>query len=135
MDDLIPLVAVGGLWIMIIAVVGLGVWGSVIKRRENAETLRRAIDAGYKLDPQSLEALERPIKSADDDLRSGLTLTALALGLGACFGLYAGGFAPGGTDAGFGFAIAGIIVGAIGFGRLVAGMMRRPKRGNTEGEA
>lgn len=124
-DDIIPLVAVGGLWLMIFGIVAVSVWGSVYKRRDTNEVLRRAIDAGHKLDAETLSALERPIRSADDDVRSGITLTALALGLGACFGLFASGLAPGGNSAGFGFAIAAIIVGAVGIGRLAAGYARR----------
>jgi hypothetical protein len=127
-EELIGLVAVAGLWIMIVAVAWISVWGGVEKRRVSNETLRRAIEAGYKLDPATLNALEKPTRTADDDLRSGITLTALALGLAACFGVFAAGLAPGGTESGFGFAIAGIIVGAIGIGRLVAGAMRQPKR-------
>lgn len=132
LDEIVPIVAVGGLWMMIIAVVGISVWGGVEKRRASNETLRRAIEAGYKLDPATLAALEKPLRTADDDVRSGITLTALALGLAACFGLFAAGFAPGGADAGFGFAIAGIIVGAIGVGRLVAGVARRSTKTNEE---
>jgi hypothetical protein len=131
LEELVPLVAVGGLWVMIILVVAVGVWGKVQQRRDTNETLRKAIDAGHKLDPETLAAMERPVRSADDDLRSGITLTALALGLGACFGLYAAGYGPGGPDAGFGFAVAAIIVGAVGIGRLVAGMSRRKNSGHS----
>lgn len=125
MEELTGLIAVGGLWFMIIAVVGLGVWGSVARRRETNETLRRAIEAGHKLDPETLSALERPLRSADEDLRSGITLTVLAIGLGICFAIFAFGIAPGGRNGGFGFAIAGIIVGSLGVGRLVSGIARR----------
>jgi hypothetical protein len=129
LEDVVPIVAVAGLWIMIVAVVGISVWGGVAKRRDVNETLRRAIDAGHKLDAETLAAMERPTRSADDDLRSGITLTALALGFVGCVGLYWVGFAPGGPDAGFGFAIAAIIVGALGVGRLIAAFLRRkPKQ-------
>jgi hypothetical protein len=47
----------------------------------------------------------------------------------ACFGLFLIGWAPGGTSNGFGFAIAAIIVGSLGAGRLFAGLARRkPKQ-------
>lgn len=133
-DEYIAVLVPGALFLMIFGIVAVSVWGGVAKRRDTNDLLRRAIDAGHKLDPETLAAMERPVRSADDDVRSGITLTALAFGLAACFGLFASGLAPGGTSSGFGFAIAGIIVGSIGIGRLVAGLARRkPTDANASG--
>ena len=118
--------------IMIVSVVLAVVWGGVQSRREMNETMRKAIDGGQTLDPETIAALNKPGRSPQQDLRGGVILGFLALGLIAA-GLMASGLIPSvgkgwDEDAGVGFFIAASIVGAIGVGQFVAAMMRREKK-------
>lgn len=118
---------------MIFGIVAVSVWGSVQSKREANETVRRAIDAGQPLDSEAISAIGKPVRSAAQDLRGGIVLVSLAVGL-ILAGLMAAGalpFAGKGwdDDAGVGFFIAATIVGAIGVGQLVSGWMRREKKG------
>jgi hypothetical protein len=118
---------------MILGIVAVSVWGSTQAKKEANETLRRAIDAGQTLDSEAISAIGKPVRSAAQDLRGGIVLVSLAVGL-ILAGLMAAGalpFAGKGwdDDAGVGFFIAAMIVGAIGVGQLVAGMVRSDKKG------
>lgn len=126
----IPLALFG----MILGIVAVSVWGSTVAKREANETLRRAIDAGQTLDSEAISAIGKPVRSAAQDLRGGIVLVSLAIGL-ILAGLMASGALPfAGTgwddDAGVGFFIAAMIVGAIGVGQLVAGLVRQEKKGS-----
>jgi hypothetical protein len=127
-DILIPIFGT----MMIFGIVAVSVWGSVQSKKEANETVRRAIDAGQKLDSDAISAIGKPVRSAAQDLRGGIVLVSLALGL-IFAGLMAAGALPGigggwDDDAGMGFFIAASIVGAIGIGQLVAGLVRREKK-------
>lgn len=118
---------------MILGIVAVSVWGSTQSKKEANETLRRAIDAGQTLDSEAISAIGKPVRSAAQDLRGGIVLVSLSVGL-VLAGLMAAGalpFAGAGwdEDAGVGFFIAAMIVGAIGIGQLVAGMVRNDKKG------
>lgn len=122
-----------GFFSMVVAIVGISVWGSTQSKKEANETVRRAIDAGQPLDSEAISAIGKPVRSAAQDLRGGIVLVSLSLGL-MIAGLLASGALPvagGGwdEDAGVGFYVAGVIVGAIGVGQLVAGMVRSEKKG------
>lgn len=98
-------------------------------RRELNETARRAIEAGRPLDPDTIAALHKPVRSREQDLRSGLVLTFLALGFGVCAGLAGAGLLFGDPEAAGGFLVPAVIVGAIGLGQLVSAFMRRADKG------
>ncbi len=120
----IPIVLFG----MIFGIVAVSVWGSVQSKKEANETVRRAIDAGQKLDSDAISAIGKPVRSPAQDLRGGIVLVSLATGL-IFAGLMAAGALPGigkgwDDDAGMGFFIAAAIVGAIGIGQLVAALVR-----------
>lgn len=114
---------------MIFGIVAVSVWGATEAKKQANETVRRAIDAGQQLDSEAISAIGKPVRSAAQDLRGGIVLVSLAVGL-ILAGLMAGGVFGGGWDdeAGMGFFIAAAIVGAIGVGQLVAGLVRREKK-------
>jgi hypothetical protein len=122
-EILVPL----GAFTMIVAIVLAAVWGGVQSKREINETLRRAIDSGQQLSAETLSALQKPERPASQDLRSGVILTALGLGFGLCAAVFGNGDF-GEDGAGRGFAIAAIIVGAIGIGQLLAAWLRRERK-------
>ena len=117
---------------MIFGIVAVSVWASAQNKKEFNETVRRAIDAGQKLDADTISSLGKPVRSAAQDLRGGVVLTFLAFGLIVAGGLAGGIFGykgwGGGDESSAGFYVAAAIVGAIGIGQLVAGLMRREKR-------
>jgi Domain of unknown function (DUF6249) len=122
-EILIPL----ALFAMVLGIVAVSVWGNVQNKKELNETVRRAIDAGHKLDADTISSLGKPVKTAAADLRGGLVLLFLGAGLIAA-GLMASGVILGNgwdDDAGIGFFVAASIVSAIGVGQLVAGLVRR----------
>ncbi|MDX2234372.1 MAG: DUF6249 domain-containing protein [Hyphomonadaceae bacterium] len=129
-EILIPL----GLWVMIAVISVAAIWGNVVSRRELNETMRRAIDSGQKLDVEAISALHKPVRSVAQDLRGGVVLIFLAVGL-IVAGLLAAGVIPGtpqwDDDAGIGFFVAASIVGFIGLGQFVAAMLRREKKKET----
>lgn len=129
-EVLVPIVVVGGLWAMILGIVLVNVWGNVQGRREVNETVRRAIESGQALTPEVIASLQKPARSPEQDLRSGVILTALAIGLALAGGLdlvrVLGGEGGGGTARGL--FIAAVIVGAIGVGQIAAWAIRRDRR-------
>lgn len=116
------------LFAMIAVIVAASVWGSVQNKRTAADVIKRAIESGQQLDPETISALHKPARAAAQDIRGGIVLTALALGFvaaGVVFHLQ--GPADGGEGT-FGFVIAACIIGAIGIGQLIAGSIRSPKK-------
>lgn len=116
-----------GLFLMVAVIVAASVWGSVQNKRTAADVIKRAIESGQQLDPESISALHKPARAAAQDIRGGIVLTALALGFVAAGAIYYYG-GPGDGDGIFGFLIAACIIGAIGIGQLIAGFMRQPKK-------
>ncbi len=117
-------------FIMIAVIVAVSVWGGVQNKRVLADTLRRAMESGHRLDPETISALQRPVRSRQQDLRGGVILVALAVGLVAAGFLLQGGIPDeeGQYWAGNGMFIAAVIVGAIGAGQLIAAYLtRKPK--------
>jgi F0F1-type ATP synthase assembly protein I len=129
-EILVPIFVVGGLWLMIGTVAVVAIWGGVKAKQEMNLTARRAIENGQQLSPELLNALQKPVKPAEQDIRGGIVLVALALGfIAAAFvGMLTGG-ADWEAESSSGFFIAAAIIGFLGLGQLVAGFMRRePKK-------
>ena len=122
----IPLALFG----MVLGIVAVSVWGSVQSKRELNETIRRAIDSGQKLDADTISSLGKPVRSSAQDLRGGIVLVFLSIGLIVGGLMASGAIGSGGwdSDAGVGFFVAAAIVGSIGIGQFVAAMMRREKK-------
>lgn len=121
LDMLVPIVAVSGFWIAIVALGVAGFMTSQRATRELHETARRAVEAGQVLPPEALQALRRPARSPGADRRTGTLLVSAAAGLALCAALLAA------TEAGDdwrGFAMAGLLVGTFGIGHLVASRVR-----------
>lgn len=114
------------LFLMVVGIVGISVWGGVQSKREMHETLRRAIDAGRPLPPDAINALQKPMRSAQQDLRSGVVLTMLALGMAVAGGLSIAGIILDEGNGG-GFFIAALVIGSIGVGQLIAAWLRRDR--------
>ncbi len=125
-DILIPIFGT----LMIFGIVAVSVWGSVQGKKELNETVRRAIDSGQKLDADTISSLGKPVRSSAQDLRGGIVLIFLAVGLVVGGLMASGAIGTGGwdSDAGIGFFVAAAIVGSIGIGQFVAAMMRREKK-------
>lgn len=127
MEILVPL----GAFLMVVGIVAITVWGSTQGKREVNETIRRAIDSGQKLDAETIAALGKPPRSPQSDVRGGIVLLALGVGLSIAGGMASGwiaGFSGWDEDAGVGFFVAAAIVGSIGIGQLIAGLTRQTKK-------
>ncbi len=109
--------------LMIFGIVMANVWGSVQSRREMNETLRRSIDAGQTLNPELVAMLHKPVRRPEQDLRSGVVLAVLGLGLAG-----AGILLEIEEGEGFELWIAAMIVGAIGVGQIAAWAIRRDRK-------
>ncbi|MBU6374336.1 MAG: hypothetical protein KJS97_16565 [Alphaproteobacteria bacterium] len=124
-DILVPIFVVGGLWLMIAAISISGIVANQRAKRELHETMRRAIESGHQLSPETIASLMKPVRPWEQDLRSGIILTALAIGLGVAAAVNSAGDFGGSPQ---GFIIAAIIVGAIGAGQLVSAWLRRDRK-------
>lgn len=123
MEILIPL----GLFVMIAVIVAASVWGSVQNKRTVADTIKKAIENGHVLDPETISALHKPARAAAQDIRGGIVLSALAAGFVAAGFIYLNS-GSGDPDGFYGFFIAACIIGALGIGQLIAGFLRQPKK-------
>lgn len=130
-DTLVPIFVVGGLWVMIAAISISAIFANMRARREMHETMRRALESGHQLSPDTISMMLKPTKPWEQDLRSGIILTALAIGLGAAAALNGSVFSVGDVDmqgSPQGMIIAAIIVGSIGLGQLVSAFVRRDRK-------
>jgi len=129
---LVPIFVVGGLWVMIAAIWVSAIVANSRNTKELHDTMRRAIEAGQQLSPDTIAMLQKPTRTWEQDLRSGIILVALAGGLTAAG--FVGGAVAGSSDgievggSPHGFLVAGIIVGAIGVGQLVSAWLRRDRK-------
>ncbi|PHS23439.1 MAG: hypothetical protein COA85_09750 [Robiginitomaculum sp.] len=115
-------------FIMVIAIVW---FNSIAKAKSNAaiqKTVQKAIEKGVELTPETIKALGVEERSPNSDLRSGLVLIAVALGLIAL----GGGIAMAGEDPVIMYIMAGS--GAIpGFiGVALIGMHIFTKKNKSE---
>jgi Domain of unknown function (DUF6249) len=79
-------------FIMVIALVWLGAWSRAKSNAAIQKTVQKAIEKGVDLTPETIKALGVQEPKPGNDLRTGLILIAVALGL---------------ITLGFGIAIAG----------------------------
>lgn len=121
-ETLVPIVIVGGLWVMLGSVGVTALLAMRSATRDLHETMRRSIESGQPLTPEAIRHLRRPPRSPARDLRTGAILCVTAVGLGACAGLIA---AVDRSDDWLGVASAAIVVGSIGLGHLVASRVRQ----------
>jgi hypothetical protein len=123
-----------GVFVMVAIIVTVVMWAGVQNRREANETVRRALEAGRPLDPKVVAALMRPGWGPGQDVRRGVLLLSLAIGLAVCGYLLNGlafPFAHPGFNRGMGFFFPAIILAALGIGRLIGALL--PRRDRTDG--
>ncbi|RZJ01985.1 MAG: hypothetical protein EON90_01330 [Brevundimonas sp.] len=86
-----------GVWVpialfaMIAAIVIVPSWLKSKERKEMQASLRASIEKGQQLPPEVIDALTRqnirPVATASRDLRTGVIMLAVALGIGLTFGI------------------------------------------------
>lgn len=90
-----PILVPLGAFAMVVALVAIPRWLRSKERLEMQQTIRAAIDKGQPLPPEMIEAMTKdvpasaPVKSARNDLRSGVVWLAVGLGI-AAFGYAVG---------------------------------------------
>ncbi len=113
---------------MIAAIVIVPTWLKSKERREMQATLRASIDKGQALPPEVIDALTRqtvkPPATAARDLRTGVILLALSLGIAATFSFI--GFKFGESEA-WGFGAFAAIPGAMGIAFIVLSIFNKNK--------
>lgn len=113
---------------MIAGIVIVPTWLKSRERREMQATLRASIDKGQTLPPEVIDALTRqtvkPPASAARDLRMGVILLALSLGIAATFSFI--GFKFGETEA-WGFGAFAAIPGAVGLAFIILSFFNKNK--------
>lgn len=87
-------------------------------RRDQQETLRHAISAGQQLDADTIALLAKPPRAPELDMRAGIIMGSLALGLLGCAAVLAADTAN--ENGALVFAILGILVGSVAAGQLAA---------------
>lgn len=137
-DNLVAILVPLGFFGSIISIVFAIVWARVASRRTGAEVLKAAIQNGQVLTADVINALGRPVHTAEHDLRSGIILGCLSIGFAVCgFVIRMGAvFAIGETGAverfsensGGPFFIIAIILGALAIGQLLSAFLRRGKK-------
>lgn len=125
MDEvLIPIT----MFAMIAAIVIVPSWLKSKERREMQATLRASLDKGQPLPPEMIDALTRqtvkPPASASRDLRIGVILLSLSLGIAATFSFI--GFKFGETEA-WGFGAFAAIPGFIGLAFIILSAFNKNK--------
>jgi hypothetical protein len=105
---------------MIAAIVIVPTWLKSKERREMQATLRASLDKGQPLPPEVIDALTRqtvkPPASAGRDLRTGVILLSLSLGIAATFSFIGLKFAE---DEAWGFGAFAAIPGFIGLAFII----------------
>jgi len=105
---------------MIAAIVIVPTWLKSKERQEMQATLRASLDKGQPLPPEVIDALTRqtvkPQASAARDLRTGVILLSLSLGIAATFSFIGLKFAE---DEAWGFGAFAAIPGFIGLAFII----------------
>lgn len=125
MDEvLIPITLFG----MIAAIVIVPTWLKSKERQEMQATLRASLDKGQPLPPEVIDALTRqtvkPPVSASRDLRTGVILLALSLGIAATFTFIGYSF---GKDEAWGFGAFAAIPGTMGLAFIILSFFNKNK--------
>ncbi len=120
---LVPLAGIA----MIVAIVIGPTWLKSRDRREMQATLRASIEKGQTLPPDLIDAMSRdnikPKPTAARDLRLGVLLLALAVGIGASFGYLGYRF----DEDMIGFGAFAAIPGAVGIAFIVLSFFNKNK--------
>jgi hypothetical protein len=128
-EVIVPLALFG----MIALIVYFVTSGNAKVRLEQQATLRALIAQGATLDPETIAALSRKTeRPAETDLRSGIILGFLSVGVGLCgflsqSGAFGEGAAQEAQQSEGGFYVVAIILGSIAAGQLLAWAVRRRK--------
>lgn len=113
---------------MIAAIVIVPTWLKSKERREMQATLRASLDKGQPLPPEVIDALTRqtvkPPATAARDLRAGVILLALSLGIAATFAVIGYRFEE--AEA-WGFGAFAAIPGAMGLAFIVLSFFNKNK--------
>lgn len=113
---------------MIAAIVIVPTWLKSKERQEMQATLRASLDKGQPLPPEIIDALTRqtvkPPASAGRDLRTGVILLALSLGIAATFSFIGYRF---GEDEAWGFGAFAAIPGAMGLAFIILSFFNKNK--------
>lgn len=125
MDEvLIPIT----MFAMIAAIVIVPAWFKSKERKEMQATLRASVEKGQPLPPEVIEALSRDNtktpSTASRDLRIGVILLSVAIGIGAAFSWL--GYQIGHQEP-YGFAAFAAIPGAIGLAFIVLSFFNKNK--------
>jgi hypothetical protein len=123
-DTFIPI----AMFAMIAAIVIVPTWLKSKERRDMQATLRASIDKGQALPPEVIDALTRqtvkPPATAARDLRMGVILLALSLGIGVTFSVIAYTF---GESEAWGFGAFAAIPGAVGLAFIILSAFNKNK--------
>ena len=111
-----------GFWGFVAVAVIAGVWSDIKKKQAQQETVRRLIESGQKIDPDTLDRLmavsNKSDKRQDRDLKiAGFITLAVALGLGV-FGWL---ISQSNADAMMPLMGVALLVGCVGGGLFIAG--------------
>jgi len=120
-------------WMFIAVIVVAGIANGAFRHYQTQQTIRKAIESGHTLDPQTLERLletERPRSppNAPGLIIGGVVMLCIGAGL-ALIGFFMSQTRPGDLWQGLG---AGSLVGLIGVGLLVSAALIR-RDGKAEG--
>lgn len=123
-EVLIPI----SMFAMIAAIVIVPTWFKSKERQEMQATLRASLDKGQPLPPEVIDALTRqtvkPPASAARDLRTGVILLALSLGIAATFSFIGTRF---GEEEAWGFGAFAAIPGAMGLAFIILSFFNKNK--------
>ena len=113
---------------MIAAIVIVPTWLKSKERQDMQATLRASLDKGQPLPPEVIDALTRqtvkPPASASRDLRTGVILLALSLGIAATFAFIGTRF---GESEAWGFGAFAAIPGTLGLAFIVLSFFNKNK--------
>ena len=113
---------------MIAAIVIVPTWLKSKERQDMQATLRASLDKGQPLPPEIIDALTRqtvkPPASASRDLRTGVILLALAVGIAATFSFIGYQF---GESKAWGFGAFAAIPGAMGLAFITLSFFNKNK--------
>jgi len=122
-----------GVWVpislfaMIAAIVIVPTWLKSKERKEMQASLRASIEKGQQLPPEVIDALTRqnirPVATASRDLRTGVIMLAVALGIGLTFAILGYNY----DEDIFGFGAWAAIPGTIGVAFIILSFFNKNK--------